>query len=208
MTITSRFIGGAALLLVSAIALQQCSRPAPPPPAEDSGQKAYVSIREIMTNIIDPLSDNVFDAVGSDVTEKGIVDTKPTTDEDWARVKQGAVALAEGTNLLKIPRRVAPAEDNLPKNPGELPPDEIQKKIDADPAKFYEHANAMRDEALKVLDIVKARDADKLFEAGSNIDKACETCHLEYWYPGDREAVLKDRNSKVFIEKPAAPKKP
>jgi cytochrome c556 len=167
-----------------------------------------VSIREVMTNIIDPLSDNVFDAVGSDVTEKGIVDTKPTTDEDWAKIKQGAVALAEGTNLLKMPRRVAPPEENVAKNPGELPPDEIQKKIDSDRPKFYAHANDLRDQALKVLDIVKARDADKLFEAGSNIDKACETCHLEYWYPGDREAVLKDRNSKVFIEKPAAPKKP
>jgi cytochrome c556 len=202
MTTNSRLIGGAALLFFSAIALQQCSRPAPPTPEPQPDLTAYVSIREIMTNIIDPLSDNVFDAVGVDVTDKGTVETKPTSDEDWAKVQQGAIALAEGTNLLKIPRRVAPADDNVAKNPGELPPDEVQKKIEADRAKFNEHANALRDEALKVMDIVKARDADKLFEAGSAIDKACETCHLEYWYPGDREAVLKDRASKVFKEAP------
>jgi len=203
MPTNGRLIGGAALLFISAVALQQCSKPAPaPPPAEALNMTAYVSIREIMTNIIDPLSDNVFDAVGVDVTDKGTVETKPTTDEDWAKVRQGAIALAEGTNLLKLPRRVAPADDNVPKNPGELPPDEVQKKIEADRPKFNEHANALRDEALKVLDIVKAKDSDKLFEAGSNIDKACETCHLEYWYPGDREAVLKDRASRVFKEAP------
>ena len=27
---------------------------------------------------------------------------------------------------------------------------------------------------------------DALFEAGSDLDDACEQCHLEYWYPGDK----------------------
>ena len=56
----------------------------------------------------------------------------------------------------------------------------------------------MRDEALKVVDIVKARDTDRLLQVGSDIDRACESCHLAFWYPGDREAVLKDRNSTTF----------
>jgi hypothetical protein len=198
---SGRVIAGAGLLFVSVVALQQCSRPAPPPAPSDDMQ-AVVSVREIMTNIIDPLSDNVFDAVGVDVTDKGTVETKPETDEDWAKVRQGAIALAEGTNLLKLPRRIAPADDNVAKNPGELPPDEIQKKVDGDRAMWVKHADALRDEALKVLDIVKAKDADKLFQAGSDIDRACEACHLEYWYPGDREAVLRDRNSRATTASP------
>ena len=64
-----------------------------------------------MENIIDPIADNVFDAVGTDVSAKGVVETKPVTDEDWAKVRQGAVTLAEGTNLLKMPRPVAPPGD-------------------------------------------------------------------------------------------------
>lgn len=205
MPTNGRVIGGAALLFISAVALQQCTTtPAPEPaaatPAPEAEMMAVVSIRELMTYLIDPLSDNVFDAVGVDVTEKGTVETKPTTDEDWAKIRQGAIALAEGTNLLKIPRRVAPEHDNVAKNPGELPPDEIQKKIDGARGLWNSYANAMRDEALKVMDIVDAKDTDKLFQAGSDIDKVCETCHLEFWYPGDRAAVLKDRNSKVFSE--------
>lgn len=205
MPTNGRLIGGAALLFISAVALQQCTTtPAPEPttatPAAESEMTPIVSVRELMTYLIDPLSDNVFDAVGVDVTDKGSVETKPTTDEDWAKIRQGAIALAEGTNLLKIPRRIAPEHDNVAKNPGELPPDEVQKKVDSSRGLWDSMANAMRDEAIKVLAIVDAKDSDKLFQAGSNIDKVCETCHLEYWYPGDRDAVLRDRASRTFKE--------
>ena len=57
---------------------------------------------------------------------------------------------------------------------------------------------------MKIIAIVKARDADKLFDAGSALDMACEGCHLDFWYPGDREAVVKNRRSKAYIDKPAA----
>src|SRR4051794_14839830 len=97
---SGRLVAVAALVFSSTLLLQQCSRPAPPPPVEDL--KPIVSVRELMQTIIDPLADNIFDAVGSDITENGVVDHKPTTDEDWAKVMQGAVALAEGTNLLKM----------------------------------------------------------------------------------------------------------
>jgi hypothetical protein len=202
-----RLVAAAAVLFVSSLALQ-CSRStAAPPPVAARGEapEAIVSIRELMQHIMDPLADNIFDAVGTDVTEKGVVDHKPTTDDDWAKVMQGAVLLAEGTNLLKMhPRRAAPADytfDPKERGPGapELAPEEIQKKIDANPAMFDQHANDLRNEAIKVIDIVKARDADKLFEAGSNIDKACENCHLEYWYPGDKQAVLEDAAKRATI---------
>lgn len=197
-------IGGAALVFVSAMTLQSCSsRPAAAPAAEDLAP--IVSIKELMENMIDPIADNIFDAVAVDSTEKGIVERRPTTDADWAKVRQGAITLAESSNLLKMRRTIAPADDpshkNDPNGP-ELPPAEIQKRIDADRARWNRHADGLRDEALKVLDIVKARDADKLFKAGSDIDAACENCHLEYWYPGDKATVLEDRKKKVYHTEP------
>src|SRR5262249_52846944 len=150
-----------------------------------------VSIKELMENIIDPIADNIFDAVGTDVSDKGTIDTKPTTDDDWAKVRIGAVTLAEGTNLLKMPRRGAPPGDknnSAGPNAPELSPEQIQAKIDGDRALWNKHANELREEALKVLEIVKSKNADELFQAGSRIDKVCENCHLEYWYPGDKKA--------------------
>lgn len=204
---STRLIAGAVLAFTGAV-LSQCARPAPAPETNADGPVAIVSVRELMTNIIDPLADPIFDAVATDVTDKGIIERRPSTDEDWAKIMQGAVALAEGTNLLKMhPRLAAPADykfDPKERGPGapELAPAEIQKKIDADPALWNKHADDLRDQAIKVIAIVKARNADKLFEAGSDIDKACENCHLEYWYPGDKKAVLEDAAKRVTVAPP------
>jgi hypothetical protein len=192
------------LILLGALASQQCtskSAPAAAPP----DMAPLVSIKELMENIIDPIADNIFDAVGTDVSEKGVVDTKPTTDDDWAKVRQGAVTLAEGSNLLKMQRSVAPPGDKNNSggpNAPELSPEAIQAKIEGDRALWNKHANELRDSALKVLDIVKAKNADALFQAGSELDRVCENCHLEYWYPGDKKAVLEDEQKRVTIVPP------
>jgi hypothetical protein len=187
------------LIILGGFASSQCTSTA------DSAQpdlKAIVSIEELMENIFDPLADNIFNAVATDVTEKGIVESKPTTDEDWARVRSGAVTLAEGSNLLKMLRPVAPPGDtnnSAGPNPAELSPEQIQAKIDGDRALWNKHADDLRDEALRVLDIVKARNVDALFDAGGRLHKVCENCHLEYWYPGDKAAVLEDEKKRATL---------
>ena len=193
----------ALLLLLSAVASEQCTSKAAP--AAQPDLTPLVSVKELMENIIDPIADNIFDAVGTDVSETGVVDTKPTTDEAWAKVKQGAVTLAEGSNLLKMPRPVAPPGDtnnSAGPNAPELSPEVIQAKIDQNRALWNTHANELRDSALKVLEIVKAKNADALFQAGSEIDRVCENCHLEYWYPGDKKTVLEDEQKRATIVPP------
>ncbi len=204
---STRLVVGAMLVFTGAV-LSQCTRPAPAPATKAEDLVPIVSVRELMTSIIDPLADNVFDAVATEVTEKGIQEIRPETDEDWAKIMQGAVALAEGTNLLKMhPRLAAPPDytfDPKERGPGapELAPAEIQKKIEADPALWNRHADELREEAIKVIAIVKARNTDKLFEAGGDLDKACENCHLEYWYPGDKKTVLEDAAKRVTTAPP------
>ena len=113
--------------------------------------------------------------------------------------------LAESSNLLKIPRRMVPSEDEgKPHQPGEpeLPPEQIQAKIEKDRALWYKHADGLKAAALEAVRVAKAHDLDGLYKVGDKVDKECEACHLEYWYPGDREAVLKDQNSKVTYDPP------
>ena len=200
----TRLFGGAVLLLATALVIQSCNRTPEvaeaPPPAPGADMTAVVSVRELMANLIDPLSDNIFDAVGSDVTAKGVVETKPTTDEDWAKIRQGAIVLAESSNLLKLPRKAAPAHDYVAKNPGELPPAEIDAAIEKNRPAWNAYANGLRTEALKVIDIVDKKDVDGILKAGSDIDRACESCHIAFWYPGEKELVEKARSSKAFTE--------
>jgi hypothetical protein len=185
-----RLVALTGLLFLAALTWSQCSKAAPP--AAHSGAPAthpaapallggdmtpVVSVKELMANMIDPIADNIFDAIWWDVTSKGVVEYRPRTDEDWEKVKTGAVTLAEGIYLLKVPRPFAPAGDmnnSLGLHPPELSPTQIKEKLDKDPALWMAKIEALRNVALEVLEVVKKRDVDGLFPAGGDLDEACE----------------------------------
>ena len=198
-------------LILSICTLAQCtSQPAPASQAaahaETSPLTPVLSVKELMEHIIDPTADWIFDAAVIDVSAKGIQTTVPVSDEEWLKVERGALLLAESSNLLKMPRPMAPpGSENAPARAGEpateLSPSEIEAKVDANRALWNSHADELRRAALDSVKVVKARNVEGLFQVGSDIDKACESCHLEFWYPGDRQAVLADQKKKVTYEK-------
>jgi hypothetical protein len=150
--------------------------------------KPVVSVKELMKYMIDPVADNLFNAVGSTVTSRGTVDIEPKTDADWEKVRFGAVSLAEGSYLLKIRRPFAPSGDeNNSTGPDavELSPAQITAKVERDPVEWNARIEALRNVALEALDVVKRKDAKELWDVGENLDKACEACHRSYWYPGE-----------------------
>jgi hypothetical protein len=209
----ARLIAFAGVLFLAAFTFSLCSKPAP---AESPSVAApllsemtpVVSVKELMANMIDPIADNIFDAVWWDSTGKGVVEHKPSTAEDWDKIKTGAVTLAEGIYLLKLPRLLAPVGDvnnSVGPNPPELSPTEIQAKIDKDPVLWMAKIQALRNVSLEVLEIVKKKDVDALWRAGGDLDEACEACHLEYWYPGDKKTVLENRKARARFEKPGTP---
>ena len=38
---------------------------------------------------------------------------------------------------------------------------------------------------------MKRKDAKELWDAADNLDQACEACHLEFWYPGEKAFLQK-----------------
>src|SRR5689334_24033578 len=120
-----RFAVGAIWCAVIWIAGCSSEKPAPPPPAAQAATskapsspqpefwgelKPIVRVKELMHDLIDPLADNIFDAVSTVSTGKGTQEKVPKTDEDWDKLRIGAVTLVEGANLLKIARPFAPAD--------------------------------------------------------------------------------------------------
>jgi cytochrome c556 len=208
----SRYLVTAAgALFLSAVA-SQCASSKPASPAATAltllGElKPAVSVKELMESEIDPLADNIFDAVGTEVSAKGLVEKAPKTDDDWAKVRIGAVVLAESANLLKIPRPFAPSGDlnnSGGPNAPELSPVEIQAKVDADKRLWNHHAEHLRAVATEIIDIARRKDTATLLDAGGRLDEACEGCHLEYWYPGDRK-FLEGREKKFLEEQRRQP---
>ena len=217
--------GRRAIVLVGAIWLgtlaSQCSSSSPSPapaantapakpaaPLLETALTPALTVKELMEHIIDPAADTVFDSAVVDVTAKGIVETKPLTDEDWLKVERAGMLLAESMNLLKMPRSMAPPAPQTGPHKGaepELPPEQIQAKVEQDRALWNKFADGLRDAALRSVNVARARDFEALFNAGSDIDKTCEACHLEYWYPGDRKLVEQQQNNRVTYDPPKAP---
>src|SRR5262249_15029567 len=136
----------------------------------------------------DPIADNIFDAVKTVETKKGIVEIVPKTDDDWEKIRVGATTMAEGVYLLKVPRPLTPPGDvnnSVGPDAVELSPDQILAKIKKDTVEWNARIEALRNVGLEVLDIVKRKDVKELWDASDNLDEACENCHRSYWYPGE-----------------------
>ena len=141
-----------------------------------------------MKYMIDPVADNIFNAVSSTMTKRGIVDVEPKTEADWDKIRIGAVSLAEAANLLQIRRPVAPpGDENNGTGPDavELSPAQIAAKVERDPVEWNARIQAMRNVALEALEVVMRKDVAELWDLGENLDNACEACHRSYWYPGE-----------------------
>jgi hypothetical protein len=144
------------------------------------------AIRDVMKGIVEPSSNVVFQSAGYTVNASGFTDLRPKNDDEWLRVRHGALTLAESVNLLKMTRAVARPEDTAPSTSNEVPeltPPEIEQRIARDRSLWNKYADALQAEALKALSAADAKDGEALLDIGDAIDKACENCHLQYWYP-------------------------
>ncbi|MBS0367158.1 MAG: hypothetical protein JSR67_15180 [Proteobacteria bacterium] len=172
--------------LAAAIGIGACSSKMPPT-ATPAAQPFHptATIQELMEEQVDPSADALWDSVAIIESQSGTEDRHPRTDAEWHAVRTRAVTLIEATNLLSIPgRRVRSGE--AAGGPGELPPAEIQRRIDASPDTFVRFAGVLQEAARQALVAIDARNAQGLMDAGAVIDVACESCHLTYWYPDQR----------------------
>jgi hypothetical protein len=192
-----KFIVLFAGLLVADLLIIACSPSGSKPAAPAAtGSKLWgditpvVSVWDLMHDIIDPISDNIFESVKIVVDKHGTVETKPTTDADWDRIKIGATTMVEASQLLLVQRPFTPPgveNDSEGPDAPELSPAQIRAKIEKDPVLWQAKVQALRNVGLEVLDIVKKKNDQELWDAGENLDLACEGCHIEYWYPGDKK---------------------
>ena len=179
-------IGFSIFILSLATGIGCQSQPAAPAAPPQPQYMPTATIKDLMLSVIDGAADVVWLSVTTVVDEKGMLETKPISDEDWTKVRHGAITLMEAANLLMIPgRRVArPGEKS--ETPGvELEPEEMDALIAKDRAAWNARAKALHDVVEQVVQAIDAKDAEKVFELGEQIELACEGCHKQYWYPNE-----------------------
>jgi cytochrome c556 len=147
------------------------------------------TIKDIMHSMVDPSGDFLFKSVQQIADEHGVSEKAPKTDAEWEDVRAHLSVLLEVPNALTTQGRMAARPKDRSKNPAvESEPEEIQRLLDADRPNFLRRARKLHDAAAVAMKAVDAKDKDALFQSLNGIDKACESCHLHYWYPNDKRA--------------------
>lgn len=145
------------------------------------------TIKDVMHSMVDPSGDYVFESLQQIADEHGSHLEAPRTAADWDELRQRLVILQSVTGLVDG-RRAARLRDRS-KNPQvESEPEQIESAVDADRPSLQRRARKLQDAATLAIAAVDARNTEALLKSIDSIDKACENCHLHYWYPNDKRA--------------------
>jgi len=114
------------------------------------------STKQIMTAIVGPASNAIFNAVSTTVSDKGVEEVAPRNDEEWAALGSSAAALAEAGNLIMMEGR---AVDN---------------------GDWMKMSQAMIAAGRQTLQAVDAKSPDAVLAAGESVNASCDNCHQRY----------------------------
>lgn len=149
-------------LVPSVLAVGGCGASEAPP------FKPMADVKQLMVSIVDPAADVLWDSVGTIISEDGVDEWYPRTDEEWAAVRNSAVVIMEAGNLLMIGER---ARDNQT---------------------WMQMSRAMVDAGAAALEAAESRDPDAVFAVGETVYVACDRCHGLYWIDDQDRGRIRD----------------
>jgi hypothetical protein len=145
------------------------------------------TIKDVMHSMIDPNGDFVFESVREIGDEHGPHQQAPETDAEWQDLRRRLAVLQAAPSLLDDRRAARPRDRS--RNPEvESQPEQIEQALDADRPALLRRARKLQNAASGAMRAVDAKDTRALLRSIDLIDKACENCHLHYWYPNDKRA--------------------
>ncbi len=148
------------------------------------------SVHDIMVTIVDANADEIWDSTGTEITAAGEVDKHPKNDVEWEALRRKALLLTESANLLAVKGRnvvnagQVTSDENVK---GVLDGKGIQKVIDSNFDDFSTKAYEFQDKSIQVLRAIEKKDPVELVNVGGQLERACEGCHIKYWYPVDKK---------------------
>ena len=118
--------------------------------------KPVADVKELMKTVIDPSADTLWEASGAIVTATATIERTPSNDEEWAKVRNAAVVLAESGNLLMM----------------------LPRAKDKD--LWMKRSQELVDTGAEAWKAAEAHDAERLFTVGGDVYDACTHCHQDY----------------------------
>lgn len=173
-------------LAAATLALAGCSKE---PAAED----VPMTVHEAMTKHVDVIADEVWAVGNAAMASDALIDPKMMDDAKWAKLADAATRLqAAATELGALKTYVVNrpgvtiSDENIE---GGTSSAQVQKNIDADIDGFRGMAGALAGHMGDLAAAAKAHDAARAGELVGQLDGVCENCHLEFWYPEQKDLV-------------------
>ncbi|MCL6250412.1 hypothetical protein M3P36_05025 [Altererythrobacter sp. KTW20L] len=159
------------------LALAACVTPA----ATQDG--TTVDVRHEMQAEINPAIVAIWDVGNNASDENGMLDGAQMTPELWDAIAAAAAELAASSD------RMATATDIRAASPGnmavedyEVPMEQVQGYIDADPQGFRNFSASMAALSRNLESAARNRDAATAGQLVATMDAVCSACHNQFWY--------------------------
>ena len=149
------FIGGIGFI----IAAERTRRTAAPPAPATAALTAaapVATIRQVMTGMITPAAEQIWESVSVTVSEAGTVEKQPRTDEEWAQLATSGALLVESSNLLLQGDRLVDREN------------------------WVRITKAMADASQQAIAAANAKSPEEILKVGETLYNACTQCHAQY----------------------------
>lgn len=178
----------ATLLIAATLLLTACSHKEPEPAAATPpAPPAGPTVLEIMTATMTPRSDAIWKLAGDLYDDKGNLDAKKLTDQQWTDMNLAAVAMSASAKTLGETggiKVVAPGgRIQSEGTPDGATAAQVQAAIDADPQGFAMFSAQLVAVADEIAAATAARDAMKTDDAQNRLNDVCMACHVKFWYP-------------------------
>jgi hypothetical protein len=112
---------------------------------------------EFMGHVVDPAAFMYWKGSGEEITEAGVKDLSPTTQEGWDALVSGASILMEAGNALQLPGRPRAPE-----------------------ADWNRYAQQLTAQALVARQAAEKHDKKAVFDEGGKLYEVCVACHKQY----------------------------
>lgn len=124
--------------------------------SETSVYNTSLNVKELMTLILEPAADTLWESGGWVLDAAGYKELYPTTEEGWDYVYAQAAVVVESGNMLALPGR---AEDN-----------------DA----WMIYSEGLSDAGISAMEAAAARNKEDFFQAEAKLYSVCTACHQAY----------------------------
>jgi hypothetical protein len=166
---------------------------------EAAPQAQLLTFHEVMKGQVDKHADELWDMTNKWIGEKAGLDPSKMSDKDWDalafkadQVQKAALTITTLNPIVVVKPGVKIGDEGLP---GGHTGAQVQARIDKDPQHLKDMAQALANHMADLAKAARAHDAAKAGPLIDQLDGVCEDCHLDFWYPDQKDLVNKYRNA-------------